>query len=110
MLRAAVHIAEEMVFANHGGSEPHLGVSTRNNHELNPECWDIEVVDDVLSDHGEFDIRVDWYVKSVVFTNAVWMLNVPHPLFSYDVNFLSVFWWNASISINLGTPAKKSNS
>ena len=101
-----IHIAEQVILAHFCGSEPHLCVSTGNDHVLNSESWDVERVNNVLRNHRQLDIRVHRHVQGVILSHTVWMLNMPHPLLANNINFFSILWRSAHLTINLHSPHK----
>ena len=106
MLRAAVHVAVDMVLSNFGGLHPHLSVLARLYLPLHPKLGHIKGMDDILRDHGELHRLVHGNMEFVVLPDSIRMLHVPHPLLANHKDLFGVLWWLVDLAKELGCPDK----
>src|SRR5216683_2002103 len=76
-----------MIAAGYCRFKPERGVATGENVLLDAKCGNEEAVYHVLRGHDQLDILAGGDVKLVDFALAFDVLNLPHPLFSDDVDF-----------------------
>src|ERR1700688_1165612 len=76
-----------MIATGHGGLEPHGGVAAGQHVLLDAECGNEEAVNHVLRGHDELDVLSSRNVKFIDLALAFHVLNLPHPLLGYDINF-----------------------
>src|ERR1700674_325595 len=76
-----------MIAAGLGGIEPERGVAAGQHVLLEAECGDEEAVNHVLRGHDELDILSGGDVELVDLALPLHVLDLPHPLFSNDIDF-----------------------
>src|SRR4029077_18732947 len=86
----AILLAEEVVAPGLGGTEPHGVVVARDNVHLDAKGGHGEIVNDILAGEDYLDVAADGNVQLVVFAKAGGLLDLPHPLLSYDVDIEGV--------------------
>src|SRR5277367_4820991 len=75
-----------MIGAGLRGFEPQRGVTAGQHVLLDAECGNIETVDYILRSHDELDVLPCRNVELVDLALAFDVFNLPHPLFSHDIN------------------------
>ena len=67
--------------------EPRGRVAAGQHILLDAEGGNIEAVDHVLRSHDQFDVAAYRHMQFVDLALAFLMLQLPHPLLGYDINF-----------------------
>src|SRR5260221_11431660 len=76
-----------MIAAGFGGIEPERGVTAGQHILLEAECGDEEAVNHVLRRHYQLYVLAGGDVELVDLALAFHVLDLPHPLFSDDIDF-----------------------
>src|ERR1700730_13391763 len=76
-----------MIAAGFGGIEPERGVAAGQHVLLEAESGDEETVNDVLRGNDELDLLGGGNVQLIDLALPLHVLDLPHPLFSDDVDF-----------------------
>src|SRR5712664_2505113 len=82
MIRAAILLAEKVIAAGLGGTEPHGVVVAGNNVHLDAKGRDGKIVNNVFAGKDELDVAPDRDVQFIDLAEASGLLDFPHPLFS----------------------------
>src|SRR2546423_876373 len=93
-----------MVGSGTSRTEPCGGVAAGDHVLLDTKGGDIETVDDVLGSQDHLDVASYGHVQFVNFAMTFFVLELPHPLFSYDVDFGGSAWRRALLEKDDGAP------
>ena len=104
VLGAAVLGAEQMIGAGLGSAKPGHGVTAGYHVLLDSKVRDKEAVDDVLRGHDQLDVAADGHMQRVDFALAFGVLEFPHPLLGYDVDFGGIARRRTLLKVDHGSP------
>src|SRR4051812_25147616 len=76
-----------MVRSRASGTEPRGSVAAGDYVLFDTESRNIEAVDDVLRSQNHLDVTSYGHVQFIDFAMAFFVFELPHPLFSYDIDF-----------------------
>src|SRR3984957_11123967 len=97
---AAILRTEQVVHTGLGGTEPCGGVAPGQHVLLDAEGRNVEAVDHVLRGHNQFDVAAHRNVQFVDLSLTFLMLEFPHPLLGYDIDFGCAAGWSALVEVN----------
>ena len=84
---AAILRAKQVIDTGLRSPEPRGGIAPRDHVLLDAEGRNIQAVDHVLRGHDQFDVATNRHVQLVDLPLTLLMLEFPHPLLGYDINF-----------------------
>src|SRR6266498_1113176 len=90
MIHATVFGAEKMITSRFGRFEPFAGVFTGHDVGLDAERGHKYIVNYIFARHDQFDLAANRNMQLVNFALSRCMLELPHPLLAYNVNFQSI--------------------
>ena len=93
-----------MIDSRLGGTKPGRGVTAGQNILLDAERRNIKAVDYVLRGQDHLDVAAHGDVQFVDLALSFFMLQLPHPLLGYDVDFGSAAWRRPLREVNHRAP------
>src|SRR5262249_60061742 len=90
--------------------KPQRGIAAGNNVLFQAKLGDKKAMDYVLRGHDQLDVAVHRDVHCVNLALSFDVLQLPHPLLAYNIDFSGIAWWRAHLDVQDSAPGETTDN